>query len=173
MSEEETSNFLGGISYSTEQEKDIESRSVKHSYELRDKAVRFIQCQAGVLSSVLVLSLFTLRDSFSCNGSFAECDQIRSKLTCKAQLVSPMSLNFNVGSSKINANVSILCGWETATSQIRVCIVLCAIYATYQAYNAARYEQRKTTDSYLQSVGFLSFLLATTAFFDALSIVDS
>lgn len=42
MSEEETSNFLGGISYSTEQEKDIESRSVKHSYELRDKAVRFI-----------------------------------------------------------------------------------------------------------------------------------
>ena len=66
-----------------------------------------------------------------------------------------------------------LCGWEPATSQIRVCIVLCALYATYLAHEAAKTENRKMTDTYLSSVHFLSFLLATTAFFDVLSIFDS
>ena len=72
-----------------------------------------------------------------------------------------------------DAYVSVLCGWEPATSQIRVCIVLCALYATYLAYDASKNENRKMTDSYLSSVHFISFLLATTAFFDILSIVDS
>ena len=71
------------------------------------------------------------------------------------------------------AYVSVLCGWEPATSQIRVCIVLSALYATYLAYQAASTENRKMTDNYLSSVGFLSFLLATTALFDVLSIMDS
>ena len=35
--------MLGGISYSTEYEKDEESRSVKYAYELRDKAVRYVK----------------------------------------------------------------------------------------------------------------------------------
>lgn len=31
--------MLGGINYSTQSEKDEESRSVKYAYELRDKAL--------------------------------------------------------------------------------------------------------------------------------------
>ena len=40
---EESSGMLGGmgIQYSTENEKDVESRSVKFSYELKDKAARY------------------------------------------------------------------------------------------------------------------------------------
>lgn len=166
--------MLGVINYSTEQEKDMESRSVKYAYQLRDNSVKFIKYQAASLLGVLTLSLFTLRDSFTCTGSFDECDTIRSKLSCKAQLVSPISLQFNVSvSHSKGAYVSVMCGWETATSQIRVCIVLCALYATYLAYEASTKENRKMTDTYLSSVHFLAFLLATTSFFDILSIVDS
>ena len=51
--------------------------------------------------------------------------------------------------------------------------MLCALYATYLGYMAAKSENRKSTDSYLQACGFLSFLLGTTAMFDVLAIVDS
>ena len=35
--------MLGGISYSTEYEKDEESRSVKYAYQLRDKTVNYMK----------------------------------------------------------------------------------------------------------------------------------
>ena len=76
--------MLGGIAYSTQQEKDIESRSVKYAYEIRDRAVRFATGQAACLTLLFFFSLITLRDSFTCTGSFNECDAIRGKLSCKA-----------------------------------------------------------------------------------------
>ena len=42
MADPETAGMLGGISYSTQQEKDNDSRSVKYAYEIRDKAVRYM-----------------------------------------------------------------------------------------------------------------------------------
>ena len=88
--------MLGGISYSTKKEKEMDNAGVKFAYEHKDKAVAFSKIQALSLGMVLVLSLLTLRDSFTCTGNFAECDAIRSKLSCKAQLVSPISLAFDV-----------------------------------------------------------------------------
>ena len=82
-------------------------------------------------------------------------------------------MKFDIVTNNQGANVSIMCGWEPATSQIRVCLVLCALYATYLAYDAAWTENRKMVDNYLQSVGFLTFLLITTAAFDLLSIMDA
>ena len=80
----ESSSMLGGIAYSTKEEKDIESRSVKYAYDLKDKALKFAASQAACLGVLLFLSLVTLRDSFKCTGSFSECDDIRGKLSCKA-----------------------------------------------------------------------------------------
>ena len=51
--------------------------------------------------------------------------------------------------------------------------MLCAAYATYMAYNGVKGENKKSTETYLQSSGFISFLLLTTAFFDMIAIVDS
>ena len=174
MDPEKAGMLGGGISYSTADEKDMESKSVKYAYELKDKAIRFMTYQAFCLSLLLFFSLLTLRDSFTCTGSYSECDDIRGRLSCKASLVSPISLQFYMNASQSHgAYVSVTCGWETASSQIRICIVLCAIYATYLAYQAAKNENRKSTDSYLQACGFLSFLLGATAMFDLLAIVDS
>jgi hypothetical protein len=83
-------------------------------------------------------------------------------------------VQFAVQSSQTSqAFVSVLCSFETATSQIRICIVLCALYATYLAYTAAKQESRKIVDTYLSAVAFLSFLLVTTSCFDVLAIFDS
>ena len=40
---EESDCILGGLSYSTQGEKDEESRSVKYAFETRDKAVLFMK----------------------------------------------------------------------------------------------------------------------------------
>ena len=82
--DQESTSMLGGIAYSTQEEKDQESRSVKYAYDLKDRAMRFAASQAVCLGVLLFLSLVTLRDSFTCTGSFAECDAIRGKLSCKA-----------------------------------------------------------------------------------------
>ena len=136
--------------------------------------MKYMILQAGFLGILLLLSLSTLRDSNKCDGTQSECDKIRSSVSCKAQLVSPIALSFPIKNSSVTgASVALQCGWETATSQIRICIVLCAIYATWLAYQAASTENRKNTDTYLSSTGFLSFLLITTAFFDAITVIDS
>ena len=95
----EKAGMLGGISYSTAEEKDNESKSVKYAYELKDRAIRFMMYQGACLSMLFFFCLITLRDSFGCTGSFAECDEIRGKLSCKASLVSPVSLQFKVDAS--------------------------------------------------------------------------
>ena len=80
----EETGMISGINYSTQSEKDMELKSVKYAYEIRDKALQHARYQAASLSLVLLLSILTLRDSFSCTGSFEECDQVRSALSCKA-----------------------------------------------------------------------------------------
>ena len=151
----------------------MEDRGIQHAYQVKDKAIRYMMLQGLSLAMLFMMSMATLRDSFSCSGSHTECDQLRSKLVCKASLVSPINVAFPLRSTVQGSQVSIMCGWETATSQIRVCITLCSLYATWMAYQAALYENRKNADSYIQASGFLSFLLAITACFDFLSVMDA
>jgi len=130
--------------------------------------------QAFSLVALLFMSLLTLRDSFSCSGLFDECQNIKRSLVCKADLVPPLSLSFPFAQSKTShAFVSISCGWESAKSQIRVCIILCSLYATYMAYGGTKKENRKDVDSYLSAAMFISFLLITTSFFDLIATIDS
>ena len=149
-------------------------KSVQYCYQLKDKAIKTMMFQGLSLTFLLIISLFTLRDSFKCTGSFTECENIRRQLVCKADLVSPVNLSFPfVQSQTQHAFVTISCGWESAKSQIRVCIILCATYATYQAYLGAKLENRKLVETYLQAATFIAFLLLTTAFFDLIATVDS
>ena len=136
--------------YSTESEKRSVDRSVQYCYQLKDQTINLMVFQFFSLLALLLTSLFTLRDSFKCTGSFTECENIRRQLVCKADLVSPLTLSFPfVQSQTSNATVSIQCGWESAKSQIRICIVLCSLYATYLAYYGAKRENRKEVESYL------------------------
>lgn len=70
-------------------------------------------------------------------------------------------------------DVSVFCGWETASSQIRICIVLSAIYTAFLAYRSVENESKTLADRYLHSAQLHMFLLGTTGLFDFLSIYDS
>jgi hypothetical protein len=74
-----------------------------------------------VLLLALLLCLWTLRDSFNCTGGTNnDCDDIRKNLSCKSKVVSPMyaNLNLKIGPEEnpSNVDVSVFCGWETASS---------------------------------------------------------
>ena len=72
------------IEYSTEKEKEKENKGVQYAYLTRDRAMRYMLAQGLVLAFLFCMSLFTMRDSFSCSGSHTECDTLRSKLACKS-----------------------------------------------------------------------------------------
>ena len=66
-----------------------------------------------------------------------------------------------------------MCGWETAASQIRICIIVSSLYVTKYAWDAIKLENRKLADSYINISPIFVFLLAMTALFDWLAILDS
>ena len=85
---------------------------------MRKQANDTIQNLFILLVFTLLTCLWTLRDSFKCSGGTnQDCDDIRKNLSCKSKVVSPMwsqmTLTIGEGSS---VQVSVFCGWETASS---------------------------------------------------------
>ena len=95
--------------------------------------------------------IWTLRDSFWCTGGTEQdCDDIRKNLSCKNKVVSPMwsTMTLTIGEENRPSTVElgVFCGWETASSQIRICIVLTAMYTTFLAYRSVVNESRSLAD---------------------------
>ena len=93
--------------------------------------------------------MWTLRDSFWCaGGTEQDCEDIRKNLSCKSKVVVPMwsTMTLTIGDSDKPVMVGVFCGWETATSQIRICIVLSAIYTTFLAYRSIINESSSLAD---------------------------
>ena len=85
------------------------------------------------------------------------------------------NLNLKIGPEEnpSNVDVSVFCGWETASSQIRICIVLSAIYTAFLAYRSIMNESKALADRFLNSSQLFVFLLSITGLFDFLSTYDS
>ena len=99
---------MKNYSYSTDNEKQKDEKAGQFAYQLKDSAMRYMILQAGFLGILLLLSLSTLRDSNKCDGTQSECDKIRSSVSCKAQLVSPIAISFPIkNSSVVGASVAL------------------------------------------------------------------
>ena len=61
-------------------------------------------------------------------------------------MYSQMSLMIGPESSPASVNVSVFCGWETASSQIRICLILAAIYNSWIAYLSVSSESKTFAD---------------------------
>ena len=117
-----------------------------------------------------------LRDSFWCTGgSQKDCEDIRKNLECTNRVVQPMqtTLQLKIGSGDVHVWVRVFCGWETASSQIRIMIVLVAIYNVTVIHKAIMKGSVELTDRFLNSSQLLVFFLFITGLFDFLSIYDS
>ena len=118
---------------------------------MRQQALHTVKYLLIMLLLALLTCLWTLRDSFWCSGGTEQdCEDIRKKLSCKALVVSPMwaNMQLKIGNeeSPSNVDVGVFCGWETASSQIRICIVLTAIYTTFLAYRSVINESKALAD---------------------------
>ena len=54
--------------------------------------------------------------------------------------------NPNEGDETRMVLVNLFCGWETASSQIRICIVLSGLYVTFLAYRSVINESTTLAD---------------------------
>lgn len=118
---------------------------------MRQTALQTVKYLFIILLLSLLCCLWTLRDSFWCTGgSEQDCEDIRKKLSCKAMVVSPMwaNMQLTLGSdtNPTSVDVGIFCGWETAGSQIRICLVLTAMYTTFLAYRSVVNESKTLAD---------------------------
>ena len=98
---------------------------------------------------------------------------------------STMSLTIGETDNTNQVDIGVFCGWETASSQIRICIVLSAIYTTFLAYRSVINESYSLADrvsiflilfvciQFLNSSQLFVFLMCITGLFDFLSIYDS
>jgi len=96
-----------------------------------------------------------------------------------------MTLQIGDKSDPSEVEIGVFCGWETASSQIRICIVLSAIYTAFLAYRSVVNESKSLADrvssfyllisfnQFLNSSQFFTFLMCITGLFDFLSIYDS
>jgi len=82
-------------------------------------------------------------------------------------------LTIGADASPSKVDVSVYCGFETASSQIRICIVLSAMYTTFLAYRSVVNESKSLADRFLNSSQLFVFILSITGLFDFLSIYDS
>jgi len=114
---------------------------------MRQSALFTVKYLLIMLILTLMCCLWTLRDSFWCSGGTEQdCEDIRKKLSCKAMVVSPMwaTMQLTIGNdaSPDKLDIGVFCGWETASSQIRICIVLSSIYTSFLAYRSVINESK-------------------------------
>jgi len=86
---------------------------------------------------------------------------------------STMHVSIGSEASPTEVDIGVFCGWETASSQIRICIVLSAIYTVFLSYRSVINESKSLADRFLNSSQLFAFLLCITGLFDFLSIYDS
>lgn len=143
-------------SYSTQQELQKDDKTNMFAFEIRKNAEQQVKYLLVTLVLSFLCCLWTLRDSFTCQGGTdQDCEDIRKNLSCKSRVVSPMwgQMNLKIGmeGNVSSVDVSVFCGWETASSQIRICIVTSAIYTTFLAYRAVMNESKTLADRFLHS----------------------
>ena len=71
--------------YSTEKEKKYNMQQTEIAHDLKIEAGKIVKVVAAMLALLLLVSFYTLRDSFACYGLTPDvCIAIRSQLACKA-----------------------------------------------------------------------------------------
>lgn len=71
---------------------------------------------------------------------------------------------------EVKASAFLVCPWETANSEIKVCVFLTGLLGVFLALRALGTESRKGADLYIQISYFFCFLLLFTSVFDFFAV---
>ena len=128
---------------------------------------------------LLALSYLGTGSSWTCELDSTDpkhayiCKQLRKDASC-ISLTGPISAEIILDiNSEVKASALIVCPWENAISELRVCFVLGALLIVVLGIAALSQEDRKMAEVHVNSAYFFSLLLAIAAFFDLYAVQDS
>eukprot|EP00331_Platyophrya_macrostoma_P012225 CAMPEP_0176420348 /NCGR_PEP_ID=MMETSP0127-20121128/8558_1 /TAXON_ID=938130 /ORGANISM="Platyophrya macrostoma, Strain WH" /LENGTH=199 /DNA_ID=CAMNT_0017800937 /DNA_START=46 /DNA_END=641 /DNA_ORIENTATION=+ len=135
----------------------------------------------ALISLLLLLALcfFGTSDVWDCeldrqDTKYAEiCRELRKAVNCRT-ITGPLKAEvlLNVD-HRIKASADVVCPWEIAVSELRVCFCLLALLSVGIGMYAVRRESKKYADLYYQAGLFLTVVLAISSLFDWISINDA
>lgn len=166
---------MKGLNYSSEQAK----RLILEAPDNTRRTFITMLVVTGILAVLLVLSWFASGNSWTCELDNTDvkhayvCKELRAATSCRSisgPIRAEIMLDIN---SEVKASALVVCPFENAISEIRICYVLASIMSVLIGMMALSSESRKRADMHINSAYFLCALLAIAATFDLFSIWDS
>lgn len=139
-----------------------------------------------ILVGTLLLILINLGLSFKGTGSSWNCEldsanprqyyickQLQRSASCRT-LTGPLQAEIMINSNnEVKASAYIVCPWENAMSELRICFALGAGLSVFIGLLALMKEDKKLAEFHFNSVIFFSLLLGIAAIFDLLAVSNS
>ena len=120
----------------------------------------------------LLITLVGMSNSWTCeldsNTGMHDplCTELRSFMGC-TKISGPVRAEvlLNV-KGEVKASAYLVCPWETAISEVKVCIFLTTLLGIFFGLRALSNESKKQAEFFVQSSYFFSFMLAVGSVFD-------
>jgi len=129
---------------------------------------------------VVCLSIYSMRDEWICELDSDDpkhdviCRELRKAVNCRTTVASPIRAETNlIINNQVKASSLTVCGWDIASSELRVCFVLVSIACVIVGMNAVKNENKKKAELHAQLALFFGILLLIAGFFDWVAISDS
>lgn len=154
-------------------------RLIMEGSEKAKKTSIFLLVSGFSLLLLLALSYLGTGNSWTCELDNTDpkhayiCKQLRKDASCTS-LTGPISAEIILGiNNEVKASALIVCPWENAISELRVCFALGAILIVAIGIVALAQKDKQLADVHINSSYFFSLLLAIAAFFDLYAVEDS
>lgn len=152
---------------------------LKEGSESAKRASILLIITGFLLLLLLALSYIGTGTTWTCELDTTEgtntkiCQNLRKDASCMS-LAGPLHaeilLNIN---NEVKASASIVCPWENAISEIRVCFILAGFLLIVLSLAAISKEDKKLAEMTVQASYFFSLLLAIAGSFDLYAVQDS
>mmetsp|Transcript_27495 Transcript_27495/g.31698 ORF Transcript_27495/g.31698 Transcript_27495/m.31698 type:complete len:237 (+) Transcript_27495:32-742(+) len=171
---------MKGLQYSTSHEIE-EAKRIMFEADDTTRAT-FFSSIAALLSLVvmLVVSLLGIQESWTCEldsdsaGHAHICPELEKSFSCGRSIAGPIKSEVLLAiGNQVEASAFIVCPWEHAISELRVCFIFVSLMSVLCGLLAIKKENRRYAELHCYSACFFAGLLFIAAFFDYLSVSDS
>ena len=132
-----------------------------------------------LLCLLLLLSYLGTGTSWTCELDSNEpshdyiCKELRRAANCR-NLSGPIRTEILLDiNSQVKASAMIVCPWENAISELRICFILTSILTVLLGFFAISKESKRQAELHSSSAYFFCLLLAIASTFDLYSIADA
>jgi hypothetical protein len=165
--------------FSLESSKDQAKKLILDSPDYTKKAAIVLLIGLIVIFLHLILSFVGTENSWTCeldstSGNYPSvCKKLVKIASCRS-LTGPLKADVVLDvQSTAKASAEIICPWESAISELRICFDIGGFLVVLIGLAAIIKENRNLADLHINSAYFFGLLISIAAFFDFLAISDS